>query len=69
MISEGTFIAFGDQINRQASPTPNCQRAFSFKLANQLITSVTNNYQYDGYNRRVKNTSLASRVPLQNLSL
>ncbi|MDP2714944.1 RHS repeat-associated core domain-containing protein [Rheinheimera sp.] len=37
--------------------TNNGQRAFSFNLANQLITSGTNSYQYDGYNRRVKKVS------------
>jgi RHS repeat-associated protein len=37
--------------------TSNGQRAFNFNLANQLITSGTNSYQCDGYNRRVKKVS------------
>lgn len=37
--------------------TSNGTRTFSFNLGNQLITSGSNSYQYDGYNRRVKKTS------------
>jgi YD repeat-containing protein len=37
--------------------TNNSQRSFSFNQANQLVSSGTTSYQYDGYNRRVKKQS------------
>lgn len=37
--------------------TNNAKRGFVFNRANQLVSSGTNSYQYDGYNRRVKKTS------------
>lgn len=54
-ITGGVSRSFG--YDTRGNITSNGVRAFNFNLANQLITSGANSYQYDGYNRRVKKVS------------
>ncbi|WDE11754.1 RHS repeat domain-containing protein [Thalassomonas haliotis] len=54
--SEGYNFGQNDSYDSRGNVTDNGKRSFQYNLAGQMITSGSNRYLYDGYNRRIKTT-------------
>ncbi|WP_274055014.1 RHS repeat-associated core domain-containing protein [Thalassomonas haliotis] len=54
--SEGYDFAKSGSYDSRGNVTDNGKRSFSYNLAGQMTASGSNQYLYDGYNRRIKTT-------------